>query len=349
VSGTQVLDGNGNPLRLRGVDRAGPEYACEQGWGIFDGPNQTNDDAQAPLIKAWGANTVFIGLNEDCWLGINGVKSEYGGANYQAVIKHWVQTIEANGMYPVIAFFWGAAGTQLATDQPTMPDNDHTPLFWQQVATAFKDDPNVILRLQEEPHPNGNDSNAATWQCWSKGDVQYDTSNTLVPISRTTNCNEGFSVVGMQSLTNIVRGTGARNVIQVPGVQYANMLGCTPTQSPATCGFLAPNVRVIDPLSPAQLMADVDVYPDYNQCNSTACYDATYGVVAAQLPLVAGETGPSGPTTKVETFLNWMDAHQQHYYGWAWDTWAGLISDYNGTAASPWGTLFKSHLQSGGT
>jgi hypothetical protein len=127
---------------------------------------------------------------------------------------------------------------------------------------------------------------------------------------------------------------------------YANMMGCDTDVSPVDCGFLDSrnHVQVSDSLASPQLMADVDVYPDSNVCGSTACYDATYGPVAAQMPLVAGETGAGDSTAAVETFINWMDAHHAGYYAWAWDTWAGLISDYNGTAASPWGTYYQDHI-----
>jgi hypothetical protein len=341
VVGTQLQDANGSAVILHGVDRAGTEYACEQGWGIFDGPSGSSDDSQLPLIASWkGANTVFYGLNEDCWLGINGVSASFGGVNYQNAIKHAVQTAEANGLYPVIGLFWGAPGGTLAQGQPTMPDNDHSPLFWQQVANAFKSDPKVILRLQEEPHPANNSDTLAAWQCWSQGDVQYDTANTLRPVSSTSHCGEGFPVVGMQSLINIVRGTGASNVIQVPGVQYANSMS----------HFLDSGIRVSDPLSPPQLMGDVDVYPDFNACGSTTCYDSEYGPVVAQMPFAAGETGPDGntcPMTKPDAFMGWMDQHKAGYDGWVWNAWGGcgvLITDYNGNPTSPWGTDFKNHL-----
>jgi len=129
-------------------------------------------------------------------------------------------------------------------------------------------------------------------------------------------------------------------------VQYANMMACTTSGSPTSCGFLQPGVRVTDTLSTPQLMADVDVYPDYNPCNSTSCYSATYGPVIAQMPFEAGETGIQSNTTKVDQFLSWMDTQNSGYYAWAWDTWAGLVSNYNGTAASPWGTDYKAHLAS---
>src|SRR5262245_38649129 len=112
VAGNQLVDGAGQPVVLRGVNRSGTEYACVQGWGIFDGPNPTSDDASIPPIRAWGSNAVNIGLNEDCWLGINGVPAAYGGANYQDAIAHYVQTIEANGMYPILSLFWSAPGSQ---------------------------------------------------------------------------------------------------------------------------------------------------------------------------------------------------------------------------------------------
>ena len=39
-----------------------------------------------------------------------------------------------------------------------------------------------------------------------------------------------------------------------------------------------------------------------------------------------------------------MDGQNSGYYAWAWDTWAGLVNNYNGTATSPWGTDYKAHL-----
>ena len=48
----------------------GTEYACVQGWGMFDGPT---DDEAIDVMKEWHINVVRIPLNEACWLGINGV------------------------------------------------------------------------------------------------------------------------------------------------------------------------------------------------------------------------------------------------------------------------------------
>jgi endoglucanase len=349
VSGNQLETDSGTVVQLHGVDRSGTEYACIQGWGIFDGPNVMNDDSQIPLMKAWNVNEVLIGLNEDCWLGINGVPAAYGGQNYINAIKHEVATAESDGIYPVISLFWGASGTQAATGQEPMNDNSHAPAFWQSVAETFKNDPNVIFRLKEEPYPGNNGDSAAIWNCWSQGDVQYDTSNTLQPISSVSHCNEGYPTVGMQSLINIIRGTGATNVIAVPGIQYANTMDGSGT------GFLTSGIRVTDPLTPAQLMAVVDVYPNGNSCGSTSCYNSQYAPVAAQMPFMFGEFGESVDgsdctVTGVDNIMSWADQHGASYSAWDWDTWGGclqLISSYStGAPDGNWGNAYKNHLAS---
>jgi hypothetical protein len=357
-----LLDANKNVAHLHGVDRGGTEYACAQGWGIFDGSNVTDDGAVINAISTWkGVNSVFYGLNEDCWLGINGVPAAYSGQNYINAIKTAVTEAEAKGLYVVIGYFWGDGGTTLATSQPPMPDNDHTPLFWQQVANTFKGDPNVIFRLQEEPHPYNGDS-LSGWQCWSQGDVQYDASNTLVPVSKTNACAGQTSftdgAVGMQSLINIIRGTGATNVIQVPGNLWAGEVQCnaSTTVSPATCGFLdsTDGVEVHDTLAQPQLMADLDIYMENDgpNVNQTA-WTNELAPVSQVMPLDAGELGEdvnlqSTNMTPVTNFLNWADSNGVSYYAWAWDSWSYpdvlVTNDETGAALSPWGTLYQSHV-----
>src|SRR5205823_2951902 len=49
VVGNRLADSAGRPLMLRGANRSGTEYACIQGWGIFDGPS---DDASVQAIAS---------------------------------------------------------------------------------------------------------------------------------------------------------------------------------------------------------------------------------------------------------------------------------------------------------
>src|SRR5437763_767987 len=87
VSSRFLRDQNGTRVALRGVNRSGTEYACVQGFGIFDG---RSDEASVIAIASWHINFVRVLLNEDCWLGINGVKPAYSGQNYRQAILNYV-------------------------------------------------------------------------------------------------------------------------------------------------------------------------------------------------------------------------------------------------------------------
>ena len=123
VRGNQLLAG-GVPITLHGVNRSGTEYACIQGWGIEDGPM---DQTSVNAIAAWGANLVRIPLNEDCWLGINGVNPAYGGSNYISAIQTLVSEVNTAGMYAELSLMWAAPGSIQATYQTGAPDEDHSP------------------------------------------------------------------------------------------------------------------------------------------------------------------------------------------------------------------------------
>src|SRR5207237_10746664 len=99
VQGNRRGDLAGRPVRLRGVNRSGAEYACAQGWGIFDGPS---DSASVSAIVSWRTNVVRLPLNETCWLGINGVTPAYAGANYQQAIADYVARLNRAGLVVIL-------------------------------------------------------------------------------------------------------------------------------------------------------------------------------------------------------------------------------------------------------
>jgi len=366
---------------LHGVDRSGTEYTCINGGGFFDGTGSSYsaEDAQIANMAAWGINAELIPINEDCWLGINNSPAADSNSStspptpgcsatqcpYANAIENIVKTDEANHIYPIISGFWMAAGTTQARSHIQLADNDHAPLLWEEMADFFKNDPYVIFRLEQEPTGYWGDEPA--WQCWSQGDVSYGTGSDNTPPTAPTstgtpdaciNSNQGYgyTTVGMQSLVNIVRGTGSTNIVALSGLGYANMLSCAPTTSPTSCGMLASATPpVTDPISPAQLIASVDVYPESNECgdqDNTSCYDTTYKPVAQVMPLIAGESGENASngedstTTYWNMFLNWMDANANGYMAWAWDSWAGLIPGYgnNNTPSTVPGTDYYNHI-----
>ncbi|MGH7329530.1 MAG: cellulase family glycosylhydrolase, partial [Polyangiaceae bacterium] len=146
-------------VTLHGVDRAGTEYECVDGPLVFDGPV---DQSAVDAIKSWLANAVRVPLNEDCWLGINGVAAQYGGTAYRTAVYNYVQLLHQYGLYAELSLIWTAPGTTQATYQREMPDTDHSIALWQSVATTFKSDPNVLFGVYGEPHNVG-------WACWLNG------------------------------------------------------------------------------------------------------------------------------------------------------------------------------------
>src|SRR5213083_1966091 len=191
VQGNQLVDATARPVRLRGVNRSGTEYACAQGWGFFDGPS---DSASVAAIASWKANVVRVPLNETCWLAINGVSPAYSGAAYARAISDFVGRLNRAGLVVILELHWSAAGTAIALGQAPMPNRDHTPKFWREVAAAY----------------SGNNADTAeAWRCWRDGGTCSGMS---------------FQAAGMQELVDSVRSAGATNVIMVGGVQYAATL-----------------------------------------------------------------------------------------------------------------------------
>ena len=315
VAGTQLVTLDGQPLRLIGVNRSGGEFACIHAWGIFEGPT---DIASAELVRSWNANTVRIGLNEDCWLGINGVQPEYGGEKYQQAVIDYVNTLTADGLYAIVDLHWSAPGSVRATALRPMPDADHSLEFWRSVATAFVDNPNVLFDLFNEPF-------GVDWDCWRDG-CTIDGDPQTAP----------WPAVGMQTLIDTIRETGARQPILVGGLWFANDLRQWRAHEPR------------DPLK--QLIVSFHAYP-FNRCNEPSCWDEEVAPLTESLPVLVSEFGtdwtPPYSDAMALELMDWADQRHIGYVAWAWNTWGGhgdaLLTSYTGQT-TPWGAALKAHL-----
>jgi endoglucanase len=329
---TSTLDGS--TVQLRGVNRSGTEYACTEGWGIFDGPVTTPD---LQRIKDWGANAVRVSLEEDCWLGLSNVEAAYGGANYRTAITDYVARLTALGLYVIIDEHGHIVGN--SNDQAPMPDRANAPAFWASVAAAFAGNPAVTFDLFNEPYPDSNRDTAAAWTCVRDG-------GTCPGVT--------YTAAGMTELLAAVRNAGAQNVVMVGGPQYAGTLSQWLTYRPA------------DPAS--QLAASIHIYydtpatPERAPCWASACWDAQIAPVAATVPVVMGEIGEHDCTfTLIDgsydgpggqgSLVAWADAHHVSYLAWSWIASASscasgptLISAWDGTPNPGYGTGYRAWL-----
>jgi hypothetical protein len=343
----KIVDQGGHAVVLHGAVESGTENYCLT-WGPppivispMGGPSPLTQDSLTAM-KSWGLNIVRIPLNEECWLGINGVDPSVGGANYQAPILQAVNLItKTNGMYAVLDLHYSAPGTMLPASEGTMPNLDHSVTFWQQVAAAYKDNGAVIFDLFNEPQmSSGTDDQQFT--CWKNG---------------STTANGGdcpmvdFAVAGMQQLVTTVREAGATNLLILGGTGYAAHLGLWSTYVPT------------DTLSPPNIAASWHVYDDQGGCTddaatsfSTLC-STTSGlgasaVMSAGYPILAGETGYYSCTASVgqawwPLFLSWADAQGIGYLAWSWSSGNQPQLLANTTTFTPGGIgpTYKTYLQ----
>jgi hypothetical protein len=336
VSGNRLVDNSGATLQLRGVNRDGTEYACIQGWGIFDGPSDANS---VSAMQSWKINAVRVTLNEDCWLGINGVSPGYSGSNYQNALKNYVSLLHQHGMYVILDLHANAPGGYQAKAFQVMPDADHTPDFWRSVASTFRTDPAIAFEPFNEPHLGGGGNNNATedqWTCWLRGcqvsGIEVD--GTTVPGT--------WQAVGMQTLVDTIRGTGAKQPILLDGLQWSSAFN----------GLLSHLPR--DPLN--QMAAVYHLYHG-NGCDDQTCWQTNILQPAGRLPVIVDELGEQQgecSETFIDSFMPWADRRNLSYLAWTWNAgndkyWRcdqfGLIQSYDGTP-TPYGHGLQQHLLS---
>lgn len=342
VSGNHLVNAHGQRVRLIGFNNSGAEYACVEGWGIFD--DKAPDDtavptAQVEAMTRWaGANAVRLQLNEQCWRGA-GIDPRYGGASYRHAIRTYVRQLTAHGLAVILDLHVNAPGTERATNQEPMPDRRSVG-FWKQVASSFRSNRAVVFDLFNEPWPDNQATDSAAWRCWRDGGCTVTS----------TNGGRTYRAVGMNRLIAAVRSTGARNVVMAGGVNYAADLN----------KWLA--FKPHDPKH--QLAASVHIY-SFNRCTTTTCLDEKYGRVAKKVPLVIGELGPDltvgwspslnsgcgsdlvGHTGFDHTVISWARAHAASWTAWTWNAWGNcwaLITDYAGHPTSPYGTTVRKAL-----
>ena len=338
VQGNRIVNGAGQPVMLRGVNRMGMEYSCVQGKGLMDGPlTQASVDA----YKTWGINVVRVPLNEHCWVGVEGSPS---GAAYQQGVETYVNLLVANGIYAMLDLQWSAPAGQSANELDGMPNTSYSRSFWSSVASRFKNNPSVLFDLFNEPRPNRavndatDDAARRQWECWRDGGAACEA---IQDTSRPGGSLTGAQTVGMQALVDAVRATGAQNVIVLSGIQWANTIWSSASRNILT---YKPN----DPIG--QLVASVHIY-DNTWCRDVACYDREMAPVAAQMPVVIGEFGHrGGDVAFLNTLMQWGDAHGVGYLAWTWALGDSsgfsqlmLITNYNGTP-NQYGQVLKSRL-----
>ena len=314
VKDNQILDQDGNVIRLLGVNKSGTEYACSQGWGIFDGDFDANT---LKAMQSWGINTVRIPLNSGCWLGRStGANSRYSGTIYKTSISKIVKLMAAQGMIAVLDLHANPPRGGKALKSTQAAPNEDAVAFWRSLAIYFRPQKNVVFDLFNEPI-------GIDWACWRDGCL----------------LKNGVKSVGMQSLVTTIRTTGSIAPIMIEGRGTATDLSGWALYKP------------IDELN--QLIASNHNYPGMTGNNTLEAWDKNYVPLSKNFPIVTGELGQSDcKNDYVDIYMDWADLNGISYLGWTWNVtnkyWPckgghSLISDEKGTPSGH-GEGFRNHF-----
>ncbi len=303
--GRSIIGPDGNVFIPRGVNKAGLEASSagyEVAWWNF------------VRMKRWGANVVRLPVSPHLWLPtMCSYDAEYAGR-----VDRVVAWTEALGMLLILDNAWSTQGRTCGPSgwagEQKMADA-HNAEFLRSLADRYKDHPWVAFDLYNEPH----DISDAVWR--DGGTV------------------DGWQAVGMQQLLDVVRSTGATNLVFASGNMWANdlrMIVDRPLRNDADVVYAAHSYPI---------WCDGPVPDDVPySCNGRqvpAFLDTMVAPAAARRAVMVTEFGTARPIAgEVAAVIEWAEAHQ---LGWAAYAWcSGEASSY--CLLSPSGDLSPSTI-----
>jgi aryl-phospho-beta-D-glucosidase BglC (GH1 family) len=304
---------DGAPYNFYGVNRDTLEWG-RYNWGGCGGDGHfTAQDFDE--IRGWGATAVRFPLSQADWLG-----RRCPAPAYAAMIDRAVSAANARGMYAILDLHWsdvrGLAPCDFGclTGQQPMPDSDSV-RFWRGVASRYANRPGVIFDLYNEPH-------SVSWGCWRDGGC--------LVWSSTANSGTGLPVlyraVGLQQLYNVVRGTGARNLVLAAGLDW---------------GFDLSGVGHGYALRGYNVAYDTHVYFPWHRAKSD--WDAHFGYLTSAYPVTSTEFGSldcsTGYTAPLLQYLYAPGSAGDGRISWTAWSWSdpgscaqpSVIADWQGT------------------
>lgn len=323
VTGNRLTDPDGKEVWLQGVAIPGLEIVPE-GHGVV---NSTK-----VAIEEWKSNVVRLAVKDEYWFGRGKETPKTkgqtdGGAAYRAIVDSAVNMAANRGCYLVIDnhVFRAVKPEQLE--------------FWKEVATKYKNHPAVLFDIINEPH-------GITWEVWRNGGFveekkkkEIDESAFLSEAEK--KANEGYDSPGMQKLVEVIRATGAKNVIIAGGLDWAYDL----------TGIL--DGYALEDKTGNGIMYSTHVYPWKTD------WQKSFLNAAEKYPLFLGEVGADvkkmsflpperqeDPYTWVPDMLAVIQKYRLNWTGWSFHTWATpvMLSDWNYTPTPFWGLPAKEAL-----
>lgn len=199
VSGNQILDRANRPVWLQGVNVVSLEWSAT-GERVLK--------ATLVAVEDWKSNTIRLPVKEEYWFG-RAAGQKDGGAAYRQLVDQVVTLAANRGAYVVLDLHRFRA-----------PREEHVE-FWKDAAKTYANHPAVLFDLFNEPH-------GVSWEVWRNGGFVAEKSqaanadeNAFLTPEERQRAQQGFQSPGMQRLVDVVRETGARNIVIAGGLDWA--------------------------------------------------------------------------------------------------------------------------------
>ncbi len=309
-----VAQDGGQEVWLQGVAIASLEWSAA-GDHILE--SVTN------ALTEWQSNVIRLALKSDFWFG-KGPWQKDGGVKYRALVDEVVRQVQQRGAWVVLDLHEYRAPAQKHAD------------FWRDVATRYVNHPGVIFGLLNEPY-------AISWEVWRDGGWVTDKPKAKAGVlAENTEPVKSFHSVGMQRLVDVVRKTGARNLISAGGLDWAYDL------SGVLEGF------ALTERGGNGILYETHVYPWKRE------WQKMFLDAAAKYPILVGEVGCQPKPMPFETpqsfeppeswapdMLGCIQKYRLNWTAWCFHPSASpcLLADWAYTPTPYWGAPAKAALR----
>lgn len=327
VDGTRLVTAaDGQPVRLRGVNCASLEWSA-------DGEGHIAKSVEVAVTQ-WHANLIRLPLSQDRWFG-HAPEQQDHGVSYRALVKQIVDFCAAHDAYIILDLHWSNAGEWgKHIGQHKLPDINSV-VFWEDAAQAYANHPAVLFDLYNEPW-------GVTWEQWRKGGL-------IVESDKKAKTKLTYQAVGLQTLLDAIRATGAKNVIVASGGNWAYEFEGIPGAH-----------ELSDPTGQGVIYGAHPYPHSYARLGqeTLAQWTARMEKFAAKLPLIVTEFGSDEKMWKLPK--DWNSSDEQWNRGmiavleahaWSWTAWdfhpaasPSTIADFACTPTPQFGIPVKEAL-----
>ncbi|HIW73427.1 MAG TPA: cellulase family glycosylhydrolase [Firmicutes bacterium] len=308
TEGNLLVKANGEAIRLVGMNIPYLSWDASNADQVLD--------ALEIALNDWQSNCIRLAVVPRYWLGST-------HDSYKAIVDQVIERVSAEGKYVILdnhSFY--------------LPDDDDL-AFWESAAEAYKDHPNVLFELFNEPA-------MCTWrQYFEGGALTYQGENDWGQVDNIT-----IDSCGVPALLDAVRGTGAKNVCILPGINWSfDLTYCTeenfrelaqsiaegeaPDNQEAFVEEYVEKYFMDDPDGNG-IMFSTHPYPDRD--NWEECLLDTI----MEYPVLVGECGPTekedgfirdltdNDKSYLDTLASFVDQYELNITPWAWGAWPYL-------------------------